>query len=86
MLQLQHAKGHSEILIHNTQAALVALAPAGILTTEDAVRLGDAYRFLRRVESGLRLLAAAARHDLPSDTEQLGRLALLRPMNRPPPS
>jgi glutamate-ammonia-ligase adenylyltransferase len=39
--------------------------------------LGDAYRFLRRVESGVRLLDTAQRHDLPATTAEMQRLALL---------
>ena len=42
-----------------------------------AAQLGDSYRYLRRVESGLRLLETKARHDLPTGAEPLHQLALL---------
>jgi glutamate-ammonia-ligase adenylyltransferase len=77
MLQLQHAAAKPQVLIANTQSALVALGEAGILDRQVAETLGQSYRFLRRVESGLRLLETTARHDLPADDMQLRRLALL---------
>jgi glutamate-ammonia-ligase adenylyltransferase len=77
MLQLKHAAAKPEILIANTQSAIVALADAGALDKRVAEQLGEAYRFLRRVESGLRLLDTSARHDLPTDPTQMARLALL---------
>ena len=59
----------------NTQSAISALADARVLETHAAEKLGDAYRFLRRVESGLRLLDTSARHDLPVDPTEMRRLA-----------
>jgi glutamate-ammonia-ligase adenylyltransferase len=77
MLQLRHAAKSPAVLVTNTQAALVALAKAGALSSEVAQKLGDSYRFLRRIESGLRLLDVPARHDLPENSQQLSQLALL---------
>jgi len=77
MLQLQHAAVRPAILLTNTQSAIVALAEAGVLEKATADMLGNAYRFLRRVESGLRLLDTSARHDLPTDPTQMRQLALL---------
>jgi glutamate-ammonia-ligase adenylyltransferase len=77
MLQLQHAAGQPQVLATNTQDAILRLGKAGALTPELTDQLGDSYRFLRRVESGLRLLETKARHDLPSDGEALHQLALL---------
>jgi glutamate-ammonia-ligase adenylyltransferase len=76
-LQLEHAAAEPTILSPNTQDALVALAAAGVLDSGIAERLGQNYRFLRRIEAGLRLQSTPARHDLPSDPTQLGQLALL---------
>ena len=55
---------HPDVLKTNTQSAIDALADAGALDAPTAQKLDDAYRFLRRVESGLRLLDTSARHDL----------------------
>jgi glutamate-ammonia-ligase adenylyltransferase len=77
MLQLQHASRRPEVLVQSTQAVIAALAGAGAIPADLANRLGEGYRFLRRVESGLRLLNSSARHDLPADRVQLAQLALL---------
>jgi glutamate-ammonia-ligase adenylyltransferase len=77
MLQLQQAGKKPSVLVPSTQAAIAALADAGAIPSEMATALGDAYRFLRRVESGVRLLDTAQRHDLPATTAEMQRLALL---------
>jgi glutamate-ammonia-ligase adenylyltransferase len=76
-LQLRHAAAQPGVLGPNTQNAIAALGAAGALADAEATELGDQYRFLRRVESGVRLLDTSARHDLPSDGQQLARLAYL---------
>ena len=76
MLQLRDAAAaRPEVLTRNTQAALAALGTSGILSAQMAGRLSESYRFLRRIESTLHLLGAVRRHDLPSDTQELGQLA-----------
>jgi len=77
LLQLQYAAARPSVLTTNTQSALAALATAGALVPSAAEKLGDSYRFLRRVESGLRLLETSARHDLPEAKSELAQLALL---------
>jgi glutamate-ammonia-ligase adenylyltransferase len=77
MLQLRHAGRRPDVLATNTQQALTQLAAAGALPRALAEQLADSYRFLRRVESALQLMAAAARHDLPGDDQALAQLALL---------
>jgi [glutamine synthetase] adenylyltransferase / [glutamine synthetase]-adenylyl-L-tyrosine phosphorylase len=77
MLQLRSAANTPEVLTTNTQSAVAALGAAGMLPSALASTLGDSYRFLRRVESGLRLLDTSARHDLPADPQELRQLALL---------
>ena len=77
IMQLRHAHEVPEVLMTNTQAAIAALEEAKLLSGEAAKRLSEANRFLRRVESGLRLLGTSARHDLPEDLQELRRLALL---------
>jgi len=78
MLQLRDAAAaRPEVLTTSTQAALVALGAAGILSAQMSAGLSESYRFLQRVESGLHLLGAVKRHELPIDHEALSRLALL---------
>lgn len=76
-LQLHFASAQAEVLETNTQQAIARLASAGRLKPDVAELLGDNYRFLRRVESGLRLLERSARHDLPADRQDLAQLAYL---------
>jgi glutamate-ammonia-ligase adenylyltransferase len=77
LLQLQQAGKKPGVLVPSTQAAIAALGDAGAIRSEIATSLGDAYRFLRRVESGVRLLDTAQRHDLPATSAEMQRLALL---------
>jgi glutamate-ammonia-ligase adenylyltransferase len=77
LLQLRHAAQRPEVLVPGTQAALAALLASGCLDRDDAQYFAESYRFLRRIESGLRLLNTAARHDLPESDRELDKLALL---------
>jgi len=77
MLQLKYVDQHPEILVPGTLDAIGALQHAGLLADEDAQRLDRSYRFLRSIESGLRLMNTAARHDLPSEDLELAKLAFL---------
>ncbi len=77
LLQLQHAAKTPAVLTTSTQSAVAELGAAGALPPDAATTLGDAYRFLRRVESGVRLLDMAQRHDLPAGAADMQRLALL---------
>ena len=76
-LQLEYAQDAPAVLVPGTQVALAALAQAGALSADDAQYFAESYRFLRRIESGLRLLNTPARHDLPEDELSLDKLALL---------
>lgn len=77
MLQLKYARSFPAALTPGTLDAIVGLRAAGVLSDSDAQRLGRSYQFLRSVESGLRLMNTAARHDLPTDTLELDKLAFL---------
>jgi glutamate-ammonia-ligase adenylyltransferase len=77
MLQLRHAGKYPQVLATDTQDGLRRLAKCDCLDASLARQLGDSYRFLRRVESGLRLLETAARHDLPTLGESLHQLAIV---------
>jgi glutamate-ammonia-ligase adenylyltransferase len=65
-LQLVHGCRHPAVRRARTAAALAALARVEALGTEQAARLADHYRFLRRVCTALRLLGAR-----PADTLEL---------------
>lgn len=76
-LQLQHLHGDDGVRVPGTLEAIDALVEGGYLDSERGDQLGDAYQTIRRVESGLRLMNATARHDLPDDQRQLTKLAFL---------
>jgi glutamate-ammonia-ligase adenylyltransferase len=63
--------------VPGTLDAIVALSEEGYLEKSDAADLSLSYRFLRSVESGLRLMNTTARHDLPDDEAELEKLAFL---------
>jgi glutamate-ammonia-ligase adenylyltransferase len=65
-LQLVHGRRHPAVRRARTAAALASLARVDALSTEQAARLADHYRFLRRVSTALRLLGAR-----PADTLEL---------------
>lgn len=77
MLQLQHARHTPEVLTPRTLDAIEALRRTGLLSDEEGQQLSRSYQFLRGVESGLRLMNTAARHDLPTDKLELDKLAFL---------
>ncbi|MEA2624949.1 MAG: [glutamine synthetase] adenylyltransferase / [glutamine synthetase]-adenylyl-L-tyrosine [Candidatus Binatota bacterium] len=55
MLQLRHGREHPSVRQRATEPALEALAAAGLLPAAEFHDLLDGYRFLRRLESRLRL-------------------------------
>jgi glutamate-ammonia-ligase adenylyltransferase len=77
MLQLRHAHRCLEILTPGTLDAIEALAAAGYLQRDDADYFAKSYRFLRSIESGIRLMNTTARHDLPENEAELKKLAYL---------
>lgn len=77
MLQLKNAARHPEVIIPNTLDAITALSTIGALSGNDACFLTESYRFLRSLESRLRLMNTTARHDLPSDPLEQRKLAYL---------
>jgi len=58
-----------------TLEALAALAEAGTIARATATGLSDRYRFLRRVEHRLQMIADEQTHRIPDDDEGLARLA-----------
>ncbi|MEX2185296.1 MAG: putative nucleotidyltransferase substrate binding domain-containing protein [Pirellulales bacterium] len=77
MLQLRHAGLPLSIRAPGTLDAMAALRNAGHLGESDFAILSEAYRFLRNVEARIRLMNAAARHDMPEDAVELAKLARL---------
>jgi glutamate-ammonia-ligase adenylyltransferase len=74
-LQLVHGSQHSGIRSRSTPQALVALREAGLLAPEDQEPLARGYRFLRRLESRLRIVRDRSADRLPSAGPELLRLA-----------
>lgn len=77
MLQLQHMETTPEVLVPGTLDAANQLRKHGFLSKDDAAFLTKSYRFLRSVESRLRLMNTTARHDLPEEPSQLKKLSYL---------
>jgi glutamate-ammonia-ligase adenylyltransferase len=63
--------------VPGTLDAIAALRRPGLLAVDDAQQLDRSYRFLRSIESALRLMNTTARHDLPEDDLELQKLAFL---------
>src|SRR5262249_7999004 len=72
MLQLRWGHGHASVRARATIAAGHALGAAGLLSSDDARVLADGHRFLRTVESRLRL-----ERDQPVDAVDAAALAAL---------
>jgi glutamate-ammonia-ligase adenylyltransferase len=77
VLQLRHAAETPEVLVPGTLNAIAALHHASYLSEADAIYWSRSYRFLRSIESGLRLMNTSARHDLPEAPAEMGKLAFL---------
>ena len=75
-LQLLHGD-NTAIQRPGTVQALESLREQKLLEEDDATALIKSYIFLRRVESGLRLMDTTHRHDLPEKALELEKLASL---------
>ena len=74
--QLIHGGRDPSLRLRGVRATLDALAQAGLVTSEDAVVLGDSYDRLRTVEHRLQMVEDHQTHTLPSG-EALDRVARL---------
>lgn len=74
-LQLAYAERFPRILTPGTLDALARLQREGLLSASEASLLSGHYRFLRTLESRLRLMNTQARHDLPQQEPELRALA-----------
>jgi len=74
-LQLAHGARLCDLRIGNTLKALEAAGRAGLLVGPDVAALRDAYRFLRTVQNGLRVVSGLEASSLPREASPLNRLA-----------
>lgn len=74
-LQLLHGGRIPQLRHRSTQATLDALCDAGVLEQDDAAELLAAYRFYRRLENRLQMIAERQTHTLPTDEYELDCLA-----------
>jgi [glutamine synthetase] adenylyltransferase / [glutamine synthetase]-adenylyl-L-tyrosine phosphorylase len=74
-LQLVHGSSHPSVRTPSTVAALAELRRAGLLAASEADPLARGYRFLRRVESRLRIVRDRAISHLPTSGRELTLLA-----------
>jgi [glutamine synthetase] adenylyltransferase / [glutamine synthetase]-adenylyl-L-tyrosine phosphorylase len=74
-LQLVHGHAHPEVRISGTPGALAALLLATLLAPADHEPLARGYRFLRRLESRLRIVRDRSVDKLPEGGLELLRLA-----------
>ena len=75
LLQLVHGRADESLRVRSTLGALDRLAAGGYVGEGDAARLGEAYRFLRKVEHRLQLQRLRRTHTIPSDPAALVWLA-----------
>ena len=73
--QLRHGRENPLLRTPNTLEALRALGAAGFLPAEEAAALEESYRFLRRVENRLRIVADLSVNTLPNAPAKLEKLA-----------
>jgi glutamate-ammonia-ligase adenylyltransferase len=74
-LQLRHGRIHRALRTSSTLEALRGLGQAGLLASTDGAALDESYRFLRRVETRLRIVADLSVNTLPSAPGKLEKLA-----------
>ncbi len=75
MLQLKYGHDNPSVRSPGTHEALVALGRAGSLSSDDTAYFVESYRFLRTLQSRLRLLSITARDNLPEEPRELAKLA-----------
>lgn len=75
MLQLKHGAAHPQVAQPATLDALRELREAGVLPSSECDFFIESYRFLRRVQSRMRLMSTTARDTLPDDERELAKLA-----------
>lgn len=76
-LQIIHGGRRPDLRVRGTLSSLEVLAREGIVRTEDAHTLSDAYRFLRQVEHRVQMAQLTQTHHLPANERELTRIASL---------
>ena len=77
LLQLVHGATHEELRVTSTMLLLDRLAASGLLDTDDAESLRDAYRLCEHARNARYLLTNAAGDSLPVQSDQaepIGRM------------
>jgi len=74
-LQLLHGGELHEVRTGNTLQAMARLESTGCLLGQERRVLEESYRFLRKIEHRVQIMFHLQTHLLPSDQEELGRLA-----------
>lgn len=74
-LQLAHGHAHPTLRVPTTQGALRAAAALGLADPHDLAVLDEGYVFWRLIEHRLRVVHDRAVHHLPTDPDELARLA-----------
>jgi glutamate-ammonia-ligase adenylyltransferase len=75
-LQLLNGGALPEVRTGNTLEAIAQLEKAGSLTPDERAKLEDNYSFLRKLEHRLQIMFDLQTHLLPSDREELAKLAV----------
>jgi glutamate-ammonia-ligase adenylyltransferase len=75
LLQFQFGRSTHPLRTPNTLEALMQLRSCGLLTAGVHETLISAYRFLRRLENGLRLIHDRSLNEFREEPEELGELA-----------
>jgi glutamate-ammonia-ligase adenylyltransferase len=75
LLQLQAGRDYPPLRVPSTLEALTQLRTGGFLPPEAHETLVSAYRFLRRLENGLRLIHDRSLNEFREEPEELGGLA-----------
>ena len=75
-LQLLHGGGSSEVRHPSTLGAMARLESIGCLTAEERGIMEETYRFLRRVEHRLQTMFDRQTHQMPTDLEEMRKLAI----------
>ncbi|MGW9211763.1 bifunctional [glutamine synthetase] adenylyltransferase/[glutamine synthetase]-adenylyl-L-tyrosine phosphorylase [Embleya sp. NPDC055664] len=75
LLQLVHGKSDPTLRHGSTLQALAALSAGGYVGRDDAAGLNAAYRFLRTLEHRIQLFRLRRTHLLPTDPDELRRIA-----------
>lgn len=82
LLQLVHGRVDTSLRVRNTLDALAALRDGGYVARTDADELEGYYRFLRTLEHRIQLQKMRRSHVLPTQTDQLRRIARAMKIDR----